>query len=773
MDGCIVGKQGGWQWLVLLLATLFLVSCGGNDNSAAPSTPVITAQPADVSVVAGSNAAFSVTATGESPGYQWQGSTDNGASWTNIPGATATGYSVASAALADNGRLFRVLVTAAGATVASSPARLTVTATVVAPAISVQPASLTVIAPATATFSVTATGTSPSYQWQLSVDSGSSWIDISAATSASYTTPATATAASGAQFRVQVSNSAGTVTSSAATLTINAPSSTNTMPSFTTQPVGQSVVAGSTATFSASVAGTPAPTLQWQRSGNGGTSWTDIGAATGSNYTTSATVAGDDGAQFRLVATNSEGSSTSNAVTLTVTAANSAPVFTTQPQDASVAAGDSAHFSVAASGVPAPTFQWQLSTDGGSSWNNINGATAASYDTPAVAGGDSGRQFRAVGSNSEGLVYSNAASLVVTVVLTATVRPVNAGGSHSCALKPDHSVLCWGRNASGQLGDQSTVDRLAPVAVVGLTDAVAVTAGNSHGCALRTDGTVACWGSNLNGALGDGTTTDRDMPVAVAGLTDVVAVSAANHSCALKADGTVACWGFNSSGQVGIPVTSGNVTAPVTVAGLTGAVAITTGFTHSCALKANGTVDCWGSNMFGQLGTGGGTSSSPAPVFGLTNAVAVGAGMRHSCALKRDGTVDCWGNNNTYGELGDGSGLNSPFPVSVSGLTNVVAIAVGYSHSCALKADGSVACWGLNDVGQLGDGSTTNRATPVAVSGLANVVAIAAGYLHSCALRTDGSMVCWGYNGDGRVGDGSAVNALVPSAVSGGAVFWK
>jgi alpha-tubulin suppressor-like RCC1 family protein len=642
-----------------------------------------------------------------------------------------------------------------------------------APAITVQPASQTVTEPATATFSVTATGTSPSYQWQLSVDGGTSWSDIGSATAASYTTPATAAAASGVQFRVQVSNSAGSVTSSAATLTISAASPTNTAPSFTAQPANQSVAVGTTATFSASVAGTPTPTLQWQRSGNGGSSWTDIGSATSSNYTTPATVAGDDGAQFRLVATNSEGSATSHAVTLTVTAANAAPVFTTQPQDASVTVGNSAHFSVAASGVPTPAFQWQLSTDNGANWSNITGATAASYDTPAAAAGDSGQQFRATGSNSEGLAYSNAATLVVTTALTATVRPVSAGGSHSCALKADHSVLCWGRNASGQLGDASTVDRLAPVAVSGLADAVAIASGNSHSCALRTDGTVACWGSNLDGALGDGSTSDRDTPVPVAGLTDVVAVSAASHSCALKVNGTVSCWGFNSGGQVGIPVTPDKVTAPVTVAGLVGVVAVTTGFTHTCALKTDGSVACWGNNTFGQLGTGGGTSSTPATVFGLTNAVAIGAGMRHSCALKADGTVECWGNNNTYGELGDGSGVNSPFPVSVSGLTDAVAIAVGYSHSCAIKAGGTVVCWGLNDVGQLGDGSTINRSTPVAVSGLSNVVAVTAGYLHSCALKADGTMACWGYNGDGRVGDGSAVNALTPSAVSGGAVFWK
>lgn len=779
MDRGISAQRGKWWLLALLGMALLLTACGSDDSTAPPPpTPVITAQPVDISVVVGSNATFSVTATGDVPVYQWQTSTDEGASWTDIPGATASSYSVSNAGLGDSGRLFRVLVTAADATVASSPARLTVMAAAEAPAITVPPTSQTVTEPATATFNVTATGTALQYQWQLSTDSGSSWTDIGDATSASYTTPATAAAISGVQFRVQVSNTISSVTSSAAVLTVNAAASINTVPSFAAQAVSQSVAVGNTATFSASVSGNPAPTLQWQRSNDAGTSWSNIASATSSSYTTPAVVAGDDNAQFRLVASNSEGSVTSDVVTLTVTAAPSAPVFTTQPQNASVTVGNSAHFSVAASGVPTPTFQWQLSTDDGASWSNVNGATSAGYDTPATVAGDNGKQYRAVASNTEAAVSSDTALLTVTAALTATVRPMGAGGAHSCALKADHTVACWGHDTSGQLGtggatDGSAPDQLLPFSVAGLSDVVSIAAGNSHSCALKANGLAACWGSNLNGQLGDGSTTYRSTPVAVSALTNAVAIAISNHSCAVRADGSVVCWGLNSAGQVGIPVTPDLIATPVTVAGIADVVAVTAGFTHTCALRTDGRVACWGSNTFGQLGTGGGTSSSPAMVFGLTNAVAIGAGMRHSCALKADGSVDCWGNNNTYGELGDGSGVNSPFPVAVSGLTDAVAIAVGYSHTCALKTGGTVVCWGWNEAGQLGDGTTSNRSMPVAVSGLGNVVAIVAGNLHSCALKADGTMACWGYNGDGRVGDGSAVIALTPSAVSGGAVFWQ
>jgi sugar lactone lactonase YvrE len=221
MNGFIAGKPG-WQRVLLFSMMLWLTACGSSDNNAPPSTPAITAQPADVSVVAGTDATFNVTATGESPRYQWQTSNDSGASWADIPGAMATGYTFTSVAMSDSGHLFRVLVSAAGATVSSLPAYLTVMASAVAPAITVQPANQTVTEPSTATLSVTATGTSPSYQWQLSTDGGTSWANIGGETSSSYTTPATVASASGAQFRVQVSNSVGSVTSSAATLTVTA-----------------------------------------------------------------------------------------------------------------------------------------------------------------------------------------------------------------------------------------------------------------------------------------------------------------------------------------------------------------------------------------------------------------------------------------------------------------------------------------------------------------------------------------------------------------------
>ncbi len=354
--------------------------------------------------------------------------------------------------------------------------------------------------------------------------------------------------------------------------------------------------------------------------------------------------------------------------------------------------------------------------------------------------------------------------------LMGVATPIRAGGGHSCALDRLGGVYCWGRNGDGQLGDGTLVNRSTPVPVVGLASGVrAIATGGNHSCALTSAGGVVCWGRNEFGQLGDNSVINRPTPVAVTGLAaGIVSVTtAANHSCALTTVGGVKCWGRNSTGQLGDNSTTQRP-APVDVVGLANGIAeVVAGDHHSCARGIGGGVKCWGWNVFGQLGDGS-NSDRPAPVdvSGLASGTtALGAGTFHSCAMRTNGAMSCWGRND-FGQLGDGTQSNRNEPVDVIGLGDAAtAIGGGSSHTCALVSTG-VKCWGLNSSGQLGDGTLTQRSTPAApIAQTTGALALGAGASHNCALGANGELLCWGGNGQGQLGDGSTDNRFLPVRV--------
>ena len=355
----------------------------------------------------------------------------------------------------------------------------------------------------------------------------------------------------------------------------------------------------------------------------------------------------------------------------------------------------------------------------------------------------------------------------------AVATQVAAGVGHTCALTTAGAVQCWGWNRDGQLGNNSTTSSPVPVAVSGLgSGVVTIAVGDYHTCAVTLAGGAQCWGNNHYGELGNNSTTDSPVPVAVSGLASGVAAIGGGgaHTCALTTAGAVKCWGLNAYGQLGNNSTTDSP-VPVVVTGLgSGVVAIAVGEYHTCALTAAGGAQCWGRNLYGRLGNGTTTDSQvPVAVTGLSSGVAaIGAGGVHTCALTTAGGAQCWGWN-LYGELGDNSTTDSPVPVAVSGLgSGVMAITAGYGHTCALTTAGGAQCWGWNPYGQLGNNSTTNSSVPVAVSGLASgVVAIMAGYLHNCTVTTAGAVLCWGSNSFGQLGNNSTTDSHVPVAVSG------
>src|SRR6202790_4040767 len=367
--------------------------------------PSITTQPANQTVTAPQTATFTVVASGTAPlSYQWL---KNGA---NVAGATSSSYTTLLTTTADNGSTFDVVVSNTAGTATSNAATLTVNAASVVPTITTQPVSQAVTAGQTATFSVVATGTTPlSYQW---LKNGA---NIAGATSSSYTTPATTAADGGSTFNVVLSNTAGTATSNAATLTVNA---APVAPTITTQPANQTVTAGQTATFTVVGSGTAPLSYQWQKN------VANIAGATSSSYTTPATTSFDNGARFTVVVSNSTGSVTSSAATLTVNAAPVAPSITTQPLSQTVTGGQTAAFSVTATGASPLGYQWSKNGTA------ISGAISASYTTPPTTTTDNGAQFTVVVSNSVGSVTSNAGTLTVnaaTYLLNANPTTINFG----------------------------------------------------------------------------------------------------------------------------------------------------------------------------------------------------------------------------------------------------------------------------------------------------------------------------------------------------------
>ncbi len=366
-------------------------AAGSVTSSAATLTvqipPAITSQPSSLTVNQNASAAFSITATGTpAPTYQWR---LNG---TNISGATAASYSVASAQAANAGSYTCVVTNAAGS-VTSAAATLTVQ---IAPAITSQPTSLAVLQNSAAVLSITATGTpAPTYQWRLN------GTNISGATAASYSI-ASAQAANAGSYTCVVTNAAGSVTSAAATLTVQI------APAITAQPTSLTVNQNASAVLSVTATGTPAPTYQWRLNG------TNISSATSASYTIASTQAANAGT-YTCVVTNVAGSVTSSAATLTV---QIPPAITVQPTSLSVLQNAAAVFSITATGTPAPTYQWKFNG------TSISGATETSYSIASAQTANAGN-YTCVVTNAAGSVTSNIATLTVNIPVAITAQPAS------------------------------------------------------------------------------------------------------------------------------------------------------------------------------------------------------------------------------------------------------------------------------------------------------------------------------------------------------------
>jgi alpha-tubulin suppressor-like RCC1 family protein len=357
------------------------------------------------------------------------------------------------------------------------------------------------------------------------------------------------------------------------------------------------------------------------------------------------------------------------------------------------------------------------------------------------------------GENSSGQLGQNhtAQCLVPTPVVVAgalvgkQILSISVGQFHSLALCADGSIVAWGSNEGGRLGNGTTLSSPVPVAVdqtgvLAGKRVIAVSAGANFNLALCADGTLAAWGSNDYSQLGDGTNTSRMVPVAVdltaggfAGKKVSAVVAGAMHAVALCSDGTLVAWGYGNYGQLGNGTTSYSSPPVVVTKGtvLTGKtlVGLVAGFDHNMVLCSDGTLAAWGSNGWGAVGNNSATTATT-PVAVVKTGVlsgktltAIAAGSSNSLARCSDNTLATWGDN-TNGRLGNGSTTYSKVPVAVT-RTGVLSgkTLVGVSPWAALCSDGALATWGDNTYGQLGNNTTTHSTTPV----LANTTALKTG----------------------------------------------
>jgi len=384
-------------------------------------------------------------------------------------------------------------------------------------------------------------------------------------------------------------------------------------------------------------------------------------------------------------------------------------------------------------------------------------------------------------ATSEGV--SGTAAVIVSAIPTGTLAftTLSVGSLHTCALTSAGAAYCWGYNANGQLGNGSTADSPAPVAVAGNLSFSAISPGYWATCGIATGSAAYCWGQNVSGLFGDGTSNNSLTPVpAGSGLSVAALTQGDQHTCALNGAGSPYCWGWNHYGQLGNGSTTDSPVPLAVSGGLTFSTVTSSGpADHNCGLTGSGAAYCWGLNSAGQIG--GPTSAlcklplsktatvacalDPVAVAGGLNFVSISVGYAHTCGVTAGGAAYCWGDN-SVGELGDGTTTNRASPVAVAGGLTFSAISAGTRFSCGLATSGAVYCWGENTHGQLGDGTNVARANPTAVSGGVSFSLVKAGSHHACGISTTATAYCWGANLHSQLGDGATADSNSPVKVA-------
>jgi alpha-tubulin suppressor-like RCC1 family protein len=321
---------------------------------------------------------------------------------------------------------------------------------------------------------------------------------------------------------------------------------------------------------------------------------------------------------------------------------------------------------------------------------------------------------------------------------------VDVGDKHTVAFKKSGSLWIWGKNQYGQLGDGTTSDRFSPVTPSGSDgtwcQAKPSSCDGNTTVAVKTNGTLWVWGRNANGQLGDNTSIDRSSPVTTAGggTTWCYASAGTCHSAAVKTDGTLWTWGAGTSGRLG----TGNLitrSSPVTiVGGLTSWSKVCAGKDYTAGIRTNGTLYLWGANTCGKLGDSS-TINKSSPVStngGGFNWCVISLGDDHAIGIKADGTAWTWGRNSA-GQLGSGNTINRSSPALVAGSASTWCdVTAGFSESAGVQTTGTLWTWGCNNLGQLGTGTTINRSSPVTIVNSIDWLTVSMGCQSTAAIQS-------------------------------------
>jgi len=389
------------------------------------------------------------------------------------------------------------------------------------------------------------------------------------------------------------------------------------------------------------------------------------------------------------------------------------------------------------------------------------------------------------------------------IILRQDEMIINVLGSyeHSSALTSDGRLFIWGRNDSGQLGDNSIEDKTSPIDITTLFNLskddkiIQVSLGYFHSSALTSNGRIFMWGYNSEGELGDDTTIDKIVPTEITGQFNLLEEDkiiqvyiGGFHSSALTSNGRIFMWGYNENGQLGDNTTT-NKLVPTEVTNYFNLaiddkiVQVILGGSHTSALTLNGRIFMWGYNEFGQLGNNSTTNRLiPTEItnrFNLASEdriIQISMGRHHSSALTLNGRTFTWGLN-IVGQLGDITQINKLIPVEITNRFNltledrIIQISMGGYHSSAVTFSGKIYVWGYNEYGQLGDNTTTNKLIPFEITNQFNldlgdkIKQVSLGFFHSSILTTNHKFFVWGNNNEGQLGDSTIINKGTPTLI--------